>query len=43
MRLPARIVACPKCGERFNADSDVLLFLGLGMLLGFLFALVMCR
>ena len=42
MRLPARIVACPKCQTRFNADSDVLLFLGLGILLGFLLALVFC-
>jgi hypothetical protein len=43
MRLPARIVKCPKCGERFSCDSDVLLFLGLGILLGFLLALMLCR
>ncbi len=43
MRFPKRIVACPKCGERFDADSDVLYFFGLGLLLGFLFALVLCR
>ncbi len=43
MRFPPRIVACPKCGERFDADSDVLVFLGLGILLGFLLALVMCH
>jgi len=43
MRLPARIVKCPKCGERFSADSDVLVFFGLGILLGFLLALVLCH
>ena len=43
MKLPARIVACSKCGTRFDADSDVLIFLGLGIVLGFLLALVLCR
>jgi hypothetical protein len=43
VRLPPRIVACPKCGTRFDADSDVLIFLGLGILLGILLALVLCN
>ncbi len=43
MKLPPRIVVCPKCSMRFDADSDVLVFLGLGMLLGFLLALVLCH
>jgi hypothetical protein len=35
--------ACPKCGTRFDADSDVLVFLWLGMLLGVLLTLMLCR
>jgi hypothetical protein len=35
VRLPARIVARPNC-------ADILIFLGLGVLLGFLMALVLC-
>jgi len=41
--FPPRIVACPKCGTRFDADSDVLYFLGLGLVLGILLALTFCR
>ncbi len=43
MKFPPRIVACPVCGQRFDADSDVLLFLVLGVLLGILLTLVLCR
>jgi hypothetical protein len=42
MKLPARILACQKCGTRFDADSNVLYFTALGALLGFLLALVLC-
>lgn len=42
VRLPRRIVACPKCSHRFDADSDVLVFLGLGILMGILLALMLC-
>src|SRR5260370_18765186 len=42
MKLPARIVVCPKCSTRISADSDVLVFLGLGILLGILLALFFC-
>lgn len=37
--FPKRIVVCPRCGLRIDADSDVLVFLGLGVILGFFFAL----
>jgi hypothetical protein len=40
VKLPARIVECPKCGTRFDADSDVLVFLALGVLLGAMLALI---
>jgi hypothetical protein len=40
LSLPPRIVVCPKCGARFDADSDVLIFLCLGMVIGFCLALL---
>lgn len=43
MRLPRRIAQCPKCGTRFDADSDVLLFMGLGVLVGIFLALMFCQ
>jgi len=43
MKLPQRIAVCPQCKTRFDVDSDVLVFLGLGVLLGFLLALVLCH
>jgi hypothetical protein len=42
VKLPARVVKCPNCGLRFSADSDVLIFMGLGILLGFMLVLVLC-
>jgi hypothetical protein len=42
MKFPPRVVACPQCGERFDADSDVLWFMGLGVLLGMLLGLALC-
>jgi len=41
MKLPRRTVTCPRCFHRFDADSDVLIFLGLGFLLGFLSGLTL--
>jgi len=38
-----RIVACPKCGTRFESDTDVFIFLGLGLLLGLLLASLLCQ
>lgn len=43
VKLQARIVDCPKCGTRFDADSDVLIFFGLGTLLGALLTLMLCH
>jgi hypothetical protein len=40
LSLPPRIVVCPKCGTRFDGDSDVLIFLGLGMVIGFCLAVL---
>jgi len=43
MKFPPRLVACPKCGTRFDADSDVLFFSLLGIVLGFLLCLGLCH
>jgi hypothetical protein len=43
MIFPPRIVACPKCGTRFESDTDVFIFLGLGLLLGLLLASLLCQ
>lgn len=42
LKLPRRIVCCKNCGHRIDVDSDVLIFLGLGILLGILLASVLC-
>ncbi len=42
MKFPRRIAQCKHCGHRFDVDSDVLLFLGLGILLGILLSLMLC-
>jgi hypothetical protein len=42
-RFPRRIVQCPKCFHRFDADSDVLYFAFLGLLMGLLLASLACR
>jgi hypothetical protein len=39
VRFPPRIVQCPKCLYRFDADSDVIIFALLGLVLGFILAL----
>ena len=41
VKLPKRVVTCPNCFNRFDADSDVLWFFALGFLLGFLSALTL--
>jgi len=43
MKLPPRIVVCPKCGRQFDADSHVVFFHLLGILLGFLLCLGLCH
>jgi hypothetical protein len=43
VRFPHRIVECPKCFHRFDADSDVIIFTLLGMLLGVLLTLTVLR
>src|SRR5713101_7975989 len=43
VKFPRRIVKCPRCGTRCDADSDVLIFLGLGILLGVLLASMICQ
>jgi hypothetical protein len=43
LAFPPRIVACPKCLHRFNADSDLLFFLGLGIALGILLTISICE
>lgn len=42
MKLPRRIAHCKNCGHRFDVDSDVLIFLGLGILLGIFLVLLFC-
>lgn len=42
MKLPRRIAHCKNCGHRFDVDSDVLIFLTLGLPLGILLALLLC-
>jgi len=40
LKLPKRIVTCPNCLNRFDADSDVLWFFALGLLLGALLGFI---
>ena len=43
MKLPRRIAQCKHCGHRFDVDSDVLIFLVLGLLLGLVLASLLCQ